>query len=626
MNPKLKLLILGTLSVCFAAKRLGIRASVYLLAFFTALNVLAQNKVVTTGTVIDPGPASYEAVSGTAALWVSNAFYSGTHITLSSTFADGNARYGAYVQGSGTLALHDSVITSTVGVRVEHNASVFQFNDLTVQDAHIGINTNGIVTGTGLRVTATFQGIYQSSSRVEIERFAIDMSGGAGATGAVYNSLTVGGTMSLTSGTITVRADDDARGLLMLGNGMNAFLTDVHISTSASRNLGVDIYTDGGQTQNLVMRGGSIQTDGGEALHITGKGTVTVDLQDTDMAGDITATGSAHSTITLDHGTFTGGIIAGGSSALAVTGGNGAAISGTVSGNDHAAIDLTVSGPGGSFTGDLAQHDDATVTLAITDSAAGRGAWDGGNLNLDGGSQWDFTDHSRLNHGHNSGALNLGDYKVIFDNLTHTGTLNLHVNSDTGAGGTITVTDIADGEGTVHIDATGDGKADPNQVLPGKVTGDGTENWQWDPIDWGIDTIIKDGDHFVKKGTSPAGAVLNSSIAIQQAMWFAQQNSLLKRMGDLRYGARASRPLAGETPAFHNLIKNIWLRSYGQQLNVGSKVSGKAYEQLIYGVDLGTDHKFTISADSDLYLGVYAGYGRSDLDYRTPGTDGEINS
>ncbi|MDR1144666.1 MAG: autotransporter outer membrane beta-barrel domain-containing protein [Verrucomicrobiales bacterium] len=73
-------------------------------------------------------------------------------------------------------------------------------------------------------------------------------------------------------------------------------------------------------------------------------------------------------------------------------------------------------------------------------------------------------------------------------------------------------------------------------------------------------------------------------------------------------------------------MDNLWLRSYGQQLNVGSQVSGKAYEQLIYGVDLGTDHKFTISADSDLYLGIYTGYGRSDLDYRTPGADGEINS
>ncbi|MDR1146147.1 MAG: hypothetical protein LBK71_08440, partial [Verrucomicrobiales bacterium] len=133
------------------------------------------------------------------------------------------------------------------------------------------------------------------------------------------------------------------------------------------------------------------------------------------------------------------------------------------------------------------------------------------------------------------------DYEVIFDNMTHTGTVNINVNTDTGDGGSITV-DTADGEGTVHIDTTGNGQADPNQVLPGIVSGDGTEHWQWDPIDWGLDTIIKDGDHFIKQGTSPAGAVLNSSVAIQQAMWFAQQNSLLKRMGELRYGARAGRP------------------------------------------------------------------------------------
>ncbi|MDR1305168.1 MAG: autotransporter outer membrane beta-barrel domain-containing protein [Verrucomicrobiales bacterium] len=200
------------------------------------------------------------------------------------------------------------------------------------------------------------------------------------------------------------------------------------------------------------------------------------------------------------------------------------------------------------------------------------------------------------------------------------------MNTDTGVGGSITVTGTADGDGNIHLDTTGNGRADPNQVLPNTVKGDGTEYWTWDPFDWGIDTIIKDGDHFVKNGVSPAGAVLNSAIAVQQTMWFAQQNSLLKRMGELRYGVRASRPPAGGTPALHNLIENIWIRSYGQQLNIGSKVSGKAYEQLIYGVDLGTDHKFTLSADNDLYLGAYAGYGRSDLDYRTPGTDGEINT
>ncbi|MDR1145478.1 MAG: autotransporter outer membrane beta-barrel domain-containing protein, partial [Verrucomicrobiales bacterium] len=300
-------------------------------------------------------------------------------------------------------------------------------------------------------------------------------------------------------------------------------------------------------------------------------------------------------------------------------------LTGNVLGSGSAIIDVTLSGSDSTFLGDIAQHDTAVVTVTLSDGATGRGGFNDGNLITGSDSAWTFDKDSHGNYGENNGTWNIGDYEVIFDNMIHTGTLNISVNSDTGEGGSITVTDTADGDGTVHIDTTGDGKADPNKVLPNIVSGDGTENWQWDPIDWGIDQLIKDGDHFVKNGTSPAGAVLNSSVAIQQALWFAQQNSLLKRMGELRYGARASRPPAGGTPALH-IIENIWLRSYGQQLNVGSQVAGKAYEQLIYGVDLGTDHKFIISADSDLYLGVYAGYGRSDIDYRTPGTDGEINS
>ncbi|MDR1144697.1 MAG: hypothetical protein LBK71_00995, partial [Verrucomicrobiales bacterium] len=78
-----RILTLCALSVCFA-RRLGVRASVYLLAYFTALNVLAENKVVTTGTESEADKI-YEAVSGTAALQVSGSetFYSGTRLTLS---------------------------------------------------------------------------------------------------------------------------------------------------------------------------------------------------------------------------------------------------------------------------------------------------------------------------------------------------------------------------------------------------------------------------------------------------------------------------------------------------------------------------------------------------------------
>jgi outer membrane autotransporter protein len=386
-----------------------------------------------------------------------------------------------------------------------------------------------------------------------------------------------------------------------------------------------DEVTTGG-TVTLTLDHADATQAGGLTAGSGAQGDMTVNVNNgSGIIGDVVNNGHGNITINLDDTNLTGNSANTNDGSLTINGKNSGII-GDLTASGTATIDVTVSGPGSSFTGDIAQHDDSTITVILDTGAIGSGGFAGGNLITGEDSAWTFNKNSHGNYGENHGVWNIGDYEVIFDNLTHTGTININVNSDTGEGGSIHITDTADGEGKVHSDTTGNGQLNPNDVLPGIVSGEGTEHWQWDPIDWGIDTVIKDGDYFVKNGTSPAGAVLNSSVAIQQAMWFAQQNSLLKRMGELRYGARASRPLAGETPAFHNLIDNLWLRSYGQQLNVGSQVAGKAYEQLIYGVDLGTDHKFTISADSDLYLGVYAGYGRSDLDYRTPGTDGELNS
>ncbi|MDR1146795.1 MAG: hypothetical protein LBK71_11770, partial [Verrucomicrobiales bacterium] len=90
MHPKLTLLILCALSA-------------------SALNALAENKVVTTGTVTE-ADQTYEAVSGTAALYVtgSESSYSGTNLTLSGIAELNNGRNGALVANQGRLDLHDT--------------------------------------------------------------------------------------------------------------------------------------------------------------------------------------------------------------------------------------------------------------------------------------------------------------------------------------------------------------------------------------------------------------------------------------------------------------------------------------------------------------------------------------
>ncbi|MDR1146933.1 MAG: autotransporter outer membrane beta-barrel domain-containing protein, partial [Verrucomicrobiales bacterium] len=603
-----------------------------------------------------------ENVSIMSRQWGSHAFVinfarqvDGQNLTVE-TF--NNAVFGVYyVHSTGTI----SGLTMTThgssghGIVLEGNSTLLEVKNFTVRTEGTGAHSS--IVGSGY---ASAQGIgdntliLRSGTLVTTGSNAIGAAiGGAGNNALFMHDVTieVSGQNSVGIYTNQERNGHDKTNTIVMDGGSvyaengPAVLIGTYSSTTA--NTDPDAVTSAGGTYDIALTGNA-QLSGTSAFEINNRITGTLadgepytadtmnvaNITVTDgvtITGDTNLKGSSTATLNLDHSTLTGNITGIEDTNLTLSGSHGTTITGTVSGNDHAIIDLTVSGTGSTLLGDITQSGSSAVTVILDNSATGQGGYNGGNLITGGDSVWTFNKNSHGNYGENNGTWNIGNYEVIFDNMTHTGTVNISVNTDTGEGGSITV-DTADGDGTVHIDTTGNGKLNPNDVLPGKVTGKGTENWQWDPIDWGIDTIIKDGDHFIKQGTSPAGAVLNSSVAIQQAMWFAQQNSLLKRMGELRFNHANPVTVSGKdakavtTISADHLIENIWLRSYGQQLNIGSQVAGKAYEQLIYGVDLGTDHKFTISADSDLYLGVYAGYGRSDLDYRTPGADGELNS
>ncbi|MDR1305002.1 MAG: autotransporter outer membrane beta-barrel domain-containing protein [Verrucomicrobiales bacterium] len=584
--------------------------------------VMRDSDIVLTGS---GGSTMVSGVYSNAPTWANppnEVSLTNVNISLTNLDATGVAGYGVAMQRNTVATISGGTVSITgnnysgLGSHAGGKVTVHDWTLIMTGTRDRGLHTGGGSTTGGeiivrnssvaMSVESGIAIMVSQNGKVDIDSSPVSISG----SGAIGYRVEEGGVLVADRPSLIVKGENSIGIQLSLNENWN--MPMINISGGVIDSEGDAIGVIG----SIVSGTGVINiTDGATisgGLLLDNKSTsgdfvVNIDNSDVGNAGGIVVSNSATGNTTVN--------LSGGSGIIGDVTNNG---SGT----------LTVNLNNSSLTGDIANLGDGTLTIILDDDATGSGGFNGGDLIVGGNSEWNFDKDSQVTNSENHGALNLGDYKVIFDNLTHSGTLNLHVNSDTGAGGSIAVTGTADGAGTVHIDTTGNGKADPNQVLPGKVTGDGTENWQWDPIDWGIDTIIKDGDHFIKSGVSPAGAVLNSSVAIQQAMWFAQQNSLLKRMGKLRYGARASRPLADKDVRvpYNSLIDNIWLRSYGQQLNVGGKVAGRAYEQLIYGIDLGTDHKFTISADSDLYLGVYAGYGRSDIDYRTPGADGEINS
>ncbi|MDR1144665.1 MAG: hypothetical protein LBK71_00820 [Verrucomicrobiales bacterium] len=484
---------------------------------------------------------------------------------------------GIYVATSTLTADHVQITaTSIYGIRLTATSS------LTASD--LNLNVSGLITqnSAGLSVegesTATVSGltitktsgagvrVITGSASATLSDVDITVTSGSEASGIYVGDA---GVLTATNVRIMVAGGAHNDGLRFggdHGSAMTLTNADVAVTSSNSQVIYIAPFKPGGaeEQHTLVINGGRLSASQGTVIAVNpqskeyydldGYSTLQCDseitLRDVIMSGtsalEITSirsgTWSDGTVGTVDmptnfilhteRATINGDANFHGSSTSTLNLAD-STLTGNVSGNDHAIVDLTVSGSHSALFGDIAQNDNAVVTITIDNGATGSGGYHGGNLITGGDSAWTFDKDSHGNYGENNGVWNIGDYEVIFDNLTNTGTVNLNVNSDTGAGGTI-ITGTADGDGKVHIDTTGNGQLNPNDVLPGIVSGDGTEHWQWDPIDWGIDTIIKDGDHFVKSGVSPAGALLNSSVAIQQAMWFAQQNSLLKRMGELR--------------------------------------------------------------------------------------------
>ncbi|MDR1145268.1 MAG: autotransporter outer membrane beta-barrel domain-containing protein [Verrucomicrobiales bacterium] len=608
----------------------------------------------------------------------------GLQLATNSSFSGTDLRVSITGSGNVGRAVIVSTDASFHGVNVDIDVSGRSLRGITLGE---GTATNSMVTGTNINITmlGTGDAVFVGPGGW-IEVAGLTVSG----TGENVRAVAVaGGTMTVNTGTfhMTQTGGTLRRAAVGVGEGGGLILNHVEVSTAGADYAGIQVLANGAteSATRLTVNGGNIKSADGAGLLVAGDSTNGADITIADgaqisgtsalelttanadttvnitvsgnstLAGEVNASGSSNTALTLDHSAITGNVTASGNSQLILTASNGATISGDITGNNSSALAVTVSddstltgnittsdnnkttvniSAGGIITGDLSGSDNSALAVTVGDGGILTGGLSGDRLTVTVNTGGHVTINKDSDFGSldNHGTLNVGDYQVSVGDLTNNGAINISVNNDTGAGGSLTITDTASGTGAIHLTTTGDGQADPNQVLPNVVKGEGTEHWTWDEVDWGLEKLIvtpnPDGTITVKEdGVSPAGAVLDSAIAVQQSMWFAQQNSLLKRMGELRYGARASLPAGGrDARAPYGLIENIWLRSYGQQLNVGSQVSGKAYEQLIYGVDIGTDHKFTLSADSDLFLGVYAGYGRSDLDYRTPGTDGEINS
>ncbi|MDR1145129.1 MAG: hypothetical protein LBK71_03220, partial [Verrucomicrobiales bacterium] len=251
MNPKLTLL---TLSVCFAAKRLGIRASVYLLAYFTALNAFATSLYVNGTTYPAEADKTYVMPNAwTSALRVSfpGAVYSGTNINLSGTETQSNgvlhvshSDATAAITG-GTITLIGAPVTTyrQYAVWLQHAGS-----NLSLQDVTINVNiggadatiTTGISIGSGARLTA-------DNLRVDIKT---ENTIGA----ALYMDTGTGNTAHLTNSTLVSNKDY----LVYMGHNATITGSNVTLHTTGGTEFMVQLVT----SSTLILTDSAITADG----------------------------------------------------------------------------------------------------------------------------------------------------------------------------------------------------------------------------------------------------------------------------------------------------------------------------------------------------------------------------
>ncbi|MBB1628653.1 hypothetical protein A9974_25775 [Achromobacter sp. UMC71] len=105
--------------------------------------------------------------------------------------------------------------------------------------------------------------------------------------------------------------------------------------------------------------------------------------------------------------------------------------------------------------------------------------------------------------------------------------------------------------------------------------------------------------------TGANAAVNTGGIGSVQSIWYAEMNSLVKRLGELRLGNDRGGP---------------WARAYRQRQLINNQ-GGRGFRQNVGGTELGADSRISTS-NGRWYLGAMAGYSRADRKFADEGNGG----
>jgi outer membrane autotransporter protein len=603
--------------------------------------------------------------------------YFGNAVLNGGTYStNGRESHGVMVLG-GSASLSNLQINTagafSYGVNVNSNAYA-QLNNVSISTQ--GATTYGIwgvgksVTGTNVTINTTGDGAHGVCIQGGTSAFdGLNITTGGSAAYGLYSEYNVnasnlniqtggatgvgvaifgGAAANLNSGTVSTTG---ASGYGIYGSvGTNVTANNLVVNTSGSNATGA--YAYGGR---LTLNGGTYSTTGAGAYGLRSLyGVISGSNLNVGSAQSAGVVLTDSSTVTLANSTVTGGT-AGylfavgssvpGSNSATINGGSVTAANGNAFQVNSGSTGISVNNAVVSGSNILAVSGSDAVSFTAQDSNL-TGAvigtdYDGANVVLNNG-QWTITGDSWVNRINNTRLIfqNDGNYKTVTINGNLTGSAGISMNADVaaGTGDKLIISGTADGqhilltlnganptggESPLLLVSTGEtvgsfiGSADKGMyqynITSGSAFGQGANDWYI-----GLSGTIPNPPP--PDPPSPTASTILGMVGAQSLQWFAQMDTLNKRMGELRlnheYGANNE----------GGFLDNIWIRSYGSQINASSAVTGRSFNSQIYGFDLGTDKAWQLDKQNTVIGGVFAGYGVADQDFRVNGSSGESDS
>ncbi|WP_161554820.1 autotransporter outer membrane beta-barrel domain-containing protein [Ereboglobus luteus] len=217
-------------------------------------------------------------------------------------------------------------------------------------------------------------------------------------------------------------------------------------------------------------------------------------------------------------------------------------------------------------------------------------------------------------------TVSVGGIRAGETGLSGNGSILMRADPGTGASDRLIVNGNAEGTHNLVL-SVADGATAPTSDSPAPVlaTISGENNatftggLDFEGTNYAVVQSVPGTIILATNGQSDAFSAISSVHGAQSVMWFASQDNLYRRIGELRS--------ISEEPSGKY---SVWLRARAENSSFSSSTNMRPFEMDLYGFEIGADK--TIAALSGrMALGVYLGYGHAsqDFDARNGSADGD---